>query len=77
MSTVAEIELAIEKLPPGELRALRDWIVERAEVAQGRMWTPEELTEGARQMVEEPDPAKAQVLWERTMAGFYGDAPRA
>ena len=41
------------------------------------MWTPEELTEGARQMVEEPDPAKAQVLWERTVAGFYGDAPRA
>ena len=77
MSTIAEIESAIEKLPPEEICALRDWIVGRAEVAKGRMWTPEELTEGARQMVGESDPAKAQVLWERTVAGFYGDAPRA
>jgi hypothetical protein len=30
MSTLAEIEKAIEQLPPDQFRALRDWIAERA-----------------------------------------------
>jgi hypothetical protein len=29
MSTLAEIEAAIEKLPPGKFRKLRQWIAER------------------------------------------------
>jgi hypothetical protein len=29
MSTLAEIESAIEKLPPGKFRELRQWIAER------------------------------------------------
>ena len=74
MSTVAEIESAIEKLPPDEVRALRDWIVGRAEVAKGRMWTPEELGTAAQEMVDEPDPNRAQALGKRIAAGFYGDA---
>ena len=73
MSTVAEIESAIEKLPPDEVRALRDWIVERTEVAKGRMWTPEELGAAAQEMVDEPDPNRANAQWQRIAAGFYGD----
>ena len=74
MSTIAEIESAIEKLPPEEICALRDWIVGRAEVAKGRMWTPEELGAAAQEMVDEPDPNRAQALGKRIAAGFYGDA---
>lgn len=47
------------------MEAVRDWIVAQAEARKERRWSPEELTEGARQMVEGPDPAKAQILWER------------
>ena len=77
MSTVAEIESAIEKLEPHEMEALRDWMATQAEGRKERMWSPEELTEGARKMVAEPDPVKAQSLWDRVVDGFYGDAPRA
>lgn len=69
MSTVAEIESAIEKLPPDEVRALRDWIGQRAESATGRMWTPKELGAGAQRVVE-TDPAPAKAQWERIVAGF-------
>ena len=31
MSTVAEIEAAIEQLPPEDFRTLREWIFQRAE----------------------------------------------
>ncbi len=44
------------------------------ESEEGRLWTPEELTEGARRMVEEPDPEKAKAIWEKVAAGFYGEA---
>jgi hypothetical protein len=74
MSTVAEIEAAIEQLPPEEFHALKEWIVRRAQSGPGRMWTPEELGVAAQRMVDEPDPVKARVQWEAIMRGFYGDA---
>ncbi len=74
MSTVQEIEAAIEQLPPKDFHALQDWMTKRAAAVAGRPWTPEELSEAAQQAVNEPDPGKAQALWERTVAGFYGDA---
>ncbi len=73
MSTVTEIEAAITQLPPEDFRALKEWIVQRAEGA-GRMWTPEELGAAAQRMVDEPDPVKARAQWEALMRGFYGDA---
>ena len=73
MSTVAEIEAAIEQLPQEEFRALREWIVQRPVGVAGRMWSPEELGAAAQRMVDEPDPEKARVLWEELAAGFYGD----
>ena len=74
MSTVAEIEVAIEQLPPEDFRALQEWMAKRAAGKAGRRWSPEELTDAARRMVEEPDPARAQVLWEEIAKGFYGGA---
>jgi hypothetical protein len=74
MSTVAEIEAAIEQLPPEDFRTLREWIVQRAEKAAGRQWSPEELGAAAEQMVTEKDPVRAKAQWERIAAGFYGDA---
>ena len=72
MSTVAEIEAAIAQLPPEEFRALREWMAKRTARAS-RMWSPAELAEGAQRMVDEPDPAKAQMLWDEVMDGFYGE----
>jgi len=74
MSTVAEIESAIEQLPPEDFRALQEWMARRAEERSGRMWSPEELTAAAGQMVAEPDPVRAQALWEEIAKGFYGPA---
>lgn len=74
MSTVAEIEAAIEQLPPEDFRALRDWIVQRAEGTAGRMSSPEELGAAAEQMVAEQDPEEAKAIGKRIVAGFYGDA---
>lgn len=71
MSTVAEIESAIAQLPPEDFRQLQEWMSKRAAGEVGRMWTPEELTKGARQLVAEPDPEKAKAIWEKVMAGFY------
>jgi len=62
MSTVAEIEAAIEQLPPADFRALCEWIVRRAEGTTGHRWTPEELGAAAEQMVAEEDPARADAL---------------
>jgi hypothetical protein len=73
MSTVAEIESAIEKLPPEDFRALQEWMAKRAEERKGRMWTPEELGAAAQRMVDEPDPVRAKVLGDQIAAGFYGD----
>ena len=74
MSTVAEIEAAIERLPPEDFRALLDWIVQRAAGTEGHQWSPEELGAAAEQMVAEEDPARAKAQWERIAAGFYGNA---
>ena len=57
-----------------DFRALQEWMARRAAGRAGRRWSPEELTDAARQMVEEPDPARAQVLWEEIAKGFYGGA---
>jgi hypothetical protein len=74
MSTVAEIEAAIEQLPPEEVRALQEWIAKRTEGKAARKWSSEELTEGARRMVAESDPKRVEVLKEEIMRGFYGTA---
>ncbi len=74
MSTVDEIESAIEQLPPEDFRLLHEWMAKRVAGMAGRMWSPEKLVEGARQMVAESDPVRAQALWEKVAAGFYGDA---
>ena len=74
MMTVAEIESAIEKLPLEEMRTLREWIGARVDGAKGRMWTPEELGEAMESLVAETDPAKADQLQARIVAGFCGSA---
>ncbi len=74
MSTVAEIESAIEQLPPEDFRALREWIIQRTEKAVGRMWSPEELGAAAERMVAEQDPERAKAIGRQIIAGFYGDA---
>jgi hypothetical protein len=74
MSTVDEIESAIEQLPPEDFRILHEWMAKRMAGIAGQMWTPEELSAAARQMVDEPDPVRAQALKEEIMRGFYGDA---
>jgi hypothetical protein len=74
MSTVTEIKSAIERLAPEDFLALEEWMRGRTAGMAERRWSPEELSAGARQMVAEPDPIRAQALWERTAAGFYGDA---
>lgn len=74
MSTLSEIEAAIEQLPPEDVCALREWIDQRREATAGRVWSPEELGAAAEQMVAEKDPVRAQVLGKRIVAGFYGDA---
>ncbi len=73
MSTVAEIEAAIEQMPPEDFRALRDWMAGRENSLSGRVWSPEELEAGAQRMVDEPDPEKARALWSEVMNGFYGE----
>jgi len=74
MSTLAEIEAAIEQLPPEDVRRLREWIVQRAEGTAGCEWSPEELGAAAAEMVAEKDPARAKALGKQIVAGFYGDA---
>ena len=74
MSTVAEIESAIEKLEPHEMEALRDWMTRQDEARKARMWSPEKLGAVAEQMVAEKDPVRAEALHQQIVAGFYGDA---
>jgi hypothetical protein len=74
MSTVAEIQSAIAKLPPEDFCAIQDWIRKQAPPTTQRKWTSEELEEGARRMVAEPDPERAMVIKEEIMGGFYGTA---
>ena len=72
MSTVAEIESAIEKLPPEDLHTLHHWIAERAARSDSREWTPEELVEAAQRMIDEPDRARSDAIKEEIIRGFYG-----
>lgn len=77
MSTVDEIESAIEQLPPEDFRALHEWIAKRAAGAAGgaeRKWSPDELTAGAKRMVDEPDSVRAEAIREEIARGFYGAA---
>lgn len=74
MSTVVEIEAAIEQLPPEDFRKLKEWIDQRAQSAAARMWTPEELGAAAQRMVDEPDPERAKAQWKEIVRGFYGGA---
>lgn len=73
MSTVAEIESAIEQLPPEDVRALQEWITKRTAGTPARKWSSKELVEGARKMIDEPDPVQADRMWEEIVVGFYGD----
>jgi hypothetical protein len=47
------------------------------ELERKRQFTPEELGELTRQMVESKDPAEAQRLEEELVRGFYGNEPHA
>ena len=50
MSSVAEIESAIEKLPPQERRQLRDWLVKQDEPKQGALQKLRSLAGAARNL---------------------------
>ena len=45
MSTVAEIERAIEKLPPEQRQEIQHWLEGRAGVSHTREMTPEQVRE--------------------------------
>ncbi len=68
--TAAEIIDEIKQLPADEKTQVLRFV--RA-LDGGRQWTGAELTQAARKFAEEPDPAKAQALWEQIAAGFYGE----
>jgi hypothetical protein len=72
MSTVAEIEAAIEKLRPEDVRTLHHWIAERAAKSEAREWTPEELVDAAQRMIDEPDRTRSDAIKEEIIRGFYG-----
>jgi hypothetical protein len=74
MSTVAEIQEAIAKLPPEDFCAIHDWITKGPDGKNWRKWTPEELEAGAKRMVAERDPERAKAIKEEIMRGFYGTA---
>ena len=57
-----------EIILPGEDQA------ESPKKTAGREWSPEELGEVVAEMVAEKDPARAEALKKRIVAGFYGDA---
>ena len=64
----------IKHLPPHE----REQVVEFVQGLETRRpWSGEKLTEYERKMVETTDPAEAQRLKEKIVAGFYGDEPDA
>ena len=76
MSTAAEIESAIERLPAGEIARLRDWLLERAPVRPktgaelAALWpsrfhlSPIEADELARDMESRPQSAPQAPAWE-------------
>src|SRR4051794_31165306 len=70
MSTVAEIQEAIAKLPPEDFCAIQEWMTKGPDGSAWRKWTSEELVERARRMVAEPDPERAKLLKEEIMRGF-------
>ena len=73
MSTVSEIEAAIENLPLEDLHELENWMTAYARNLH-RRWTPEELSAATRRMVHEPDSLRAEEIKREIMRGFYGEA---
>ncbi|MFN7140975.1 MAG: hypothetical protein ACK4UN_16720 [Limisphaerales bacterium] len=74
MSTVAEIEAAIERLTPAEQAEVIQFAVA---LARKRPLTADELNRLAQQMVESTDPAEVEKLKSALMRGFYGEASNA
>ena len=83
MSITAIVENDTIKLPPGvhvpdgtkaEIILPGEEQAGLPEKTAGRQWSPEELGAAAEAMVEEKDPARAEMLKKRIVAGFYGDA---
>lgn len=74
MSTVAEIEAAIEQLSPAEQAEVIRFAVA---LARKRPLTPPELNRLAQRMVDSEDPAEVEKLRTALMDGFYGEATNA
>lgn len=68
-----EIIDEIKHLPPPE----QELVVRFVRSLEDRAWSGAELTEAAGRMAEEPDPEKAQAMWEQIATGFYGKRPDA
>ena len=71
MSSVAEIEAAIEKLSPTDQAEVIRFAIA---LASKRPLTPDELNRLAQRMVESTDPAQTEKLKSDLMGGFYGEA---
>ena len=69
-----EIIDEIKHLPPPEQELVVRFV---RTLDEDRVWSGSELSEAAGRMAEEPDPEKAQAMWERIATGFYGKQPDA
>jgi hypothetical protein len=64
----------IKHLPPAEQEQVVAFV---RTLETRRPWCGEKLTEYEKKMVDANDPAEAQRLKERIVAGFYGEAQDA
>jgi hypothetical protein len=80
MTAAAVIE-EIKHLPRAEQKQVIQFAMklarEREQSEKNRAFTPEELGELTRRMVETKDPAEADRLQEEIVRGFYGAEPHA
>jgi hypothetical protein len=67
--TAVEIIEEIKRLPRAEQNQVIDFV---RKSGQGRVLTPDELGELARQMAETKNPAEADRLQAEIVRGFYG-----
>jgi hypothetical protein len=71
--TGLEVIEEIKRMPREE----RQKVLEYARYAEKEQFSPEELGELTRQMVEAKDPAEAERLKQEIIRGFYGTEPHA
>jgi hypothetical protein len=71
MSSVAEIEAAIEQLSPAEQAEIIRFAIL---LAEKRPLAPEELNRLAQRMVDSTDPAETERLKSALIGGFYGES---